>query len=130
MQKLALRIGWHRLLLVGGAAALLGVMVSATSADEPQFSAWSVPVNLGPIVNSWGNWTTSYDACPTISKDGLSLYFRSNRLGGYGSFDIWVAQRDSVEDPWGTPINLGPRINGPAGEFCTTFSPDGTGWSS
>jgi Tol biopolymer transport system component len=125
MQKLALRIGWHRLLLVGSVAALLGLMVSATSADEPQFSAWSAPVNLGPIVNSWGDWTTSYDACPTVSKDGLSLYFRSNRLGGYGAFDIWVAQRHSVEDPWGTPVNLGPKINGPAGEFCTAFSPDG-----
>jgi hypothetical protein len=30
---------------------------------------------------------------PAISKDGLSLYFGSNRPGGSGSFDIWVSQR-------------------------------------
>jgi len=53
-------------------------------------------------------------------KDGLSLSFRSNRLGGFGSFDIWVTQRDSVEDLWQTPVNLGPTINGAYGEFCST----------
>lgn len=125
MQKVAVGVGWRRMLRVGCAAALLGALVSVTSADEQQFSAWSVPVNLGPVVNSWGDWTTSYDACPTISKNGLSLYFRSNRVGGYGNFDIWVAQRDSVDEAWEAPVNLGPKINGPASEFCTTFSPDG-----
>jgi hypothetical protein len=102
------------------AAALFGVTVSVTLADEQRFSDWSAAVNLGPVVNS-----TSYDACPTISKNGLSLYFRSNRPGGYGGFDIWVSQRYSLEDPWEPPINLGPTINGPGNEYCTTFSPDG-----
>jgi len=36
-----------------------------------------------------------------------------------------VTQRDTLEEPWGEPVNLGPTINGPYGEFCTTFSPDG-----
>lgn len=119
MHKLACSIGWRRLLLLGGAVALSVVIVLAASADEKQFSAWSAPVNLGPVVNS-----TSYDACPTISKDGLSLYFRSNRPGSQG-FDIYVSQRDSLEDPWGPPVNLGPTINGPYGEYCTAFSVDG-----
>jgi len=100
-------------LLVVGLAAL-------PAAQGPRFSEWSAPVNLGPIVNS-----TSYDACPTISKDALSLYFRSDRPGGSGGFDIWVSQRDSVEDLWETPVNLGPTINSASNEFCTTFSPDG-----
>ncbi len=98
------------------AAALAGLTVSAASADEKRFSDWSAPVSLGDIVNS-----AYYDACPTISKSGLSLYFRSNRPnpnGAQGNFDIWVSQRDSLEDPWEEPINLGPTINGPSNEFC------------
>jgi hypothetical protein len=46
-----------------------------------------------------------------ISKDGLSLYFASNRPGGFGNQDIWVSQRSSLGDPWGPPLNLGPAIN-------------------
>jgi len=118
MKKLALVV--MMIITTFMAAVLLGVTVSATSADEQQFSAWSPAVNVGPVVNS-----AYYDACPTISKSGLSLYFRSNRPGGYGGFDIWVSQRYSLEDPWEPPINLGPTINGPYSEYCTTFSVDG-----
>jgi Tol biopolymer transport system component len=88
--------------------------------DPPQFTEWSAAVNLGPVVNS-----PSYDACPTISKSGTSLYFRSNRPGGKGGFDIWVAQRDSLEDSWEAPVNLGDSINAPSNEYCSAFSPDG-----
>lgn len=119
MKKLAVLLMIPALAMVM-AAALLGVMVPAASADDKQFSAWSAPVNLGPPVNS-----PYYDACPTISKNGLSLYFRSDRPGGYGGYDIWVSQRDSLEDPWEEPKNLGPTINSPSGEFCTAFSADG-----
>jgi len=110
--------------VAGLTGLLLLVSALAIAQDAPRFSGWSEPVNLGPVVNAWGDWTVAYDACPTISKDGLSLYFRSNRPG-HGSFDIWVSQRDSLEEPWGVPANLGPTINGPYGEYCTTFSPDG-----
>jgi Tol biopolymer transport system component len=107
--------------LIGVSGLLvLGWVPLQAGEEAPVFSVWSAAVNLGPVVNS-----SSYDACPTISKDGLSLYFRSNRPGGNGDFDIWVSQRDAVEDPWGTPINLGPTINGASGEFCSAFSPDG-----
>ena len=103
----------------GFAAALLAVLVFATSANGQNFSAWSPAVNLGPVVNS-----TSYEACPTIAPTGLSLYFRSNRPGGYGGFDIYVSQRATTNDPWGPPVNIGPTINGSANEYCTAFSPD------
>ena len=107
--------------LIGVSGLLVLGWVPLQAGEEPPlFSAWSAAINLGPVVNS-----SSYDACPTISKDGLSLYFRSNRSGGNGDFDIWVSQRDAVEDPWGVPTNLGPTINGAFGEFCSAFSPDG-----
>lgn len=119
MQKLALTTSWHRV-LGGFASALLMVTACTTSASGQNFSAWSEGVNLGPTVN-----TSSTDGCPFISKSGLSLYFASNRPGGHGGLDIYVSQRDSIYDPWETPENLGPEINGPGNEICPTLSVDG-----
>jgi len=84
------------------------------------FSDWSDPVWLGPIVNS-----NLDDEHPAISNDGLSLYISSYRPGGFGGEDIWVSQRDSLDDPWGPPQNLGPNINSDGNEFGPDFSPDG-----
>jgi len=65
------------------------------------------PVNLGPLVNS-----ASHEYSPSISADGLSLYFHAkNRPGGYGDTDIWVATRPTIEEPWNEAMNLGPVIN-------------------
>lgn len=58
------------------------------------FSDWSDPVWLGPIVNS-----SFDDFHPAISHNGLSLYITSTRRGGFGSNDIWVSQRDTLDDP-------------------------------
>jgi Tol biopolymer transport system component len=104
---------------------VLGLPALPTADDPPRFSEWSTPVDLGPIVNAWGDMTVAYDACPTISKSGLSLFFRSNRPGGFGGYDIYVSQRDSLESPFEAPMNLGPAINSQYDEFCSTFSPDG-----
>jgi WD40-like Beta Propeller Repeat len=41
----------------------------------------------------------------------LSLYFSSDRAGGFGGQDIWVAQRASVDSPWAPPMNLGQVVN-------------------
>jgi WD40 repeat protein len=85
-----------------------------------RFSDWSEPINLGPTVNS-----DAADFHPAISNDGLSLYISSARPGGFGPNDIWVSQRDSLDDPWGPPQNLGPNINTAGDEFAPDFSPDG-----
>jgi hypothetical protein len=90
------------------------------SDDEARFTEWTAPVNLGPVVNS-----SSTEAGVFITRDGLSLYFSSYRPGGYGSLDIWVAERASVEDNWGTPQNLGPDINTSSSETTPTVSVDG-----
>jgi hypothetical protein len=70
-------------------------------------------MNLGPVINSVSN-----EAGPAISTDGLSLYFQSNRPGGFGRSDIYVAQRPTVGAAWGPPRNLGPVINA-TGAFWT-----------
>jgi peptidoglycan-associated lipoprotein len=46
---------------------------------------------------------------PYITPDGGTLYFASNRAGGYGDLDIWVAQGSGAQ--FGEPINLGDCIN-------------------
>ncbi|MGH7699395.1 MAG: hypothetical protein ACREMJ_02590 [Gemmatimonadales bacterium] len=85
--------------------------------EPPQFSAWSAPVNLGPIVNS-----ASQEVEVAISRDGLSLYFSSGRSG---NFDLWVSQRASGDAPWGAPQNLGSTINTSAREQSPFLTPDG-----
>jgi peptidoglycan-associated lipoprotein len=50
-------------------------------------------------------------AHPTISKDGLSLYFASNMPYGRGGLDIWRVSRSSEDGVWGEPENLGNVIN-------------------
>ena len=94
--------------------------VGADIADEVRWSAWSPPQNLGPTINS-----SSLEQHPAISKDGLSLYFGSNRAGGMGGVDIYVSHRSSLDAPWGTPVNLGPNINSAGNESAPTFSLDG-----
>jgi hypothetical protein len=87
---------------------------------DANFGPWSAPVNLGPAVN-----TAFGDQHPAISPDGLSLYITSNRLGSYGSFDLWVSHRATRDGVWGTPVNLGKVINGAGRDFSPVFSPDG-----
>jgi hypothetical protein len=62
----------------------------------------------------------SLDGCPIQSPDGLSLYMASNRPGGKGGLDIWVATRASTTSQWGAPTNLGEPVNSAADDFCPT----------
>jgi Tol biopolymer transport system component len=94
--------------------------VGANVDDGAQWSAWSTPQNLGPTINS-----SSLEQHPAISKDGLSLYFASDRAGGFGGVDIYVSQRESLDAPWGTPVDLGPNINSSRNESAPTLSLDG-----
>jgi outer membrane protein OmpA-like peptidoglycan-associated protein len=51
----------------------------------------------------------------SFSADGKTLYFSSNRPGGYGGQDIYVSKLNGM-DEWGTAVNLGPSINTPYNE--------------
>jgi hypothetical protein len=81
---------------------------------------WGAPVNLGSVVNSSGQ-----DEHPSISADGLSLYFGSTRSGGSGSHDLWVTTRESKDSPWSRPVNLGSTVNSQYSEWGPTISTDG-----
>jgi len=82
-------------------------------------ASWGPPVNLGPQVNS-----SSMDWIPWISSNSLELYFASDRPGGYGGFDFYVARRATTNDPWGDAVNLGPVVNSPYDESDFSLSPD------
>lgn len=72
---------------------------------------WSVPRNVGSPINS-GSWESQ----PSFSIDGRTLYFVSDRKGGYGGMDIWKSVYG--KDGWGKPENLGPEINTDGDEMC------------
>jgi len=48
---------------------------------------------------------------PAISSNGLEMIFSSNRPGGFGGKDLWKVTRKSEKEPFGNPINLGPKVN-------------------
>ena len=83
-------------------------------------SQWSGPVNLGPTVNS-----PATDQAPSLSPDGLSLYFGSDRPGGLGGTDLWVSRRACGDCSWGTPVHLGSVLNSSAGDAGPSLSIDG-----
>ena len=68
---------------------------------------WTQPKNLGAPVNS-----AQKDITPFLAADGVSLYFSSERPGGFGSNDVYLTRRlDSTWMHWSKPVNLGYPIN-------------------
>jgi hypothetical protein len=96
-------------------------VTTRTSQDDP----WGEPENLGSTVNS-----PAFEMFPSISSDGLTLFFTSGFLGypaqtgGFGGPDLWVTTRATKDNQWGEPVNLGPLVNTPAEECCPYISPD------
>ena len=81
---------------------------------------WSDPRNLGLLPDSL------VAAHPSISKDGLTLYFVSDLAGGFGKKDIWKVTRLKPGDAWSKPVNLGPDINTAGDELFPYIREDGT----
>ncbi len=61
------------------------------------------------------NYDHTWESQPSVSADGKTLYFVSDRPGGFGGSDIYVSYRDE-NSQWGRPVNLGSRINTPGHE--------------
>ncbi len=66
---------------------------------------WSVPQSLGAPIN-----TSAWESQPSLSADGKTLYFASDRAGGFGKIDIYKSQL-MENNLWGKPENLGTNIN-------------------
>jgi len=80
---------------------------------------WSPIKSVSNKINLPGSWESQ----PTISADGRTLYFVSDRSGGFGGYDIYRSIK-SESGEWGTPINLGPLINSTGNEKSPFFHPD------
>ncbi len=95
----------------------------STSCDlyyaEKKNGDWTAPQPIGNPIN-----TASWEGQPSLSADGLTLYFSSDRAGGQGSRDIWQSIRQN-DGRWSKPTNLGPTINTSANDECPFIHPDG-----
>lgn len=80
---------------------------------------WSKLEKLNGNIN-----TKFWESHASISKDGKTLYFTSNRDGGYGGLDIYRSERKRGGD-WGPAVNLGPVINSRFNEDTPFFTEDG-----
>lgn len=80
---------------------------------------WGKPVKLNDNINS-KSWEPS--AC--VSADGSTIYFVSDRPGGYGGRDIYMSTIDDKGE-WGKAVNLGPAINTKYDEDAPFIHPDG-----
>jgi hypothetical protein len=105
------------------ALALLAVFAPAAQAME--FSPWAPAVNAEDLPGTSDELNTAFqDGCPIQAPDGLSLFMASTRPRFEGDtrtdIDIWVAERESTDAPWGAPQNLGAPVNSTADDFCPT----------
>ena len=82
---------------------------------DPVSQSWGHVQNLGKMVNS-----ESWDSQPNISSDGRTLFFVSNRKGGFGGTDIYYSTL-TEEGRWTKAQNLGPMINSPKNEVTPFF---------
>ncbi|MFN5025303.1 MAG: OmpA family protein [Bacteroidota bacterium] len=72
-------------------------------------NTWREPRHLGVPINS-----SFWESQPSVSFDGKTLYFSSNRPGGFGEHDLWYSTYSKGR--WSAPVNLGPEINTPGSE--------------
>jgi len=72
---------------------------------------WSDIESLGDNINNPDSWESQ----PSVTSDGKTIYFASNRPGGLGGYDIY--RTDKQEDgSWSDPENIGAPINTPGNE--------------
>jgi len=83
-------------------------------------SQWTAPRNLGILVNS-----KAWDSQPSLSADGRTLYFSSQRGGGLGGYDIYVATL-GADGTWGKATNLGAPINTAGDDLAPFIHASGT----
>jgi outer membrane protein OmpA-like peptidoglycan-associated protein len=80
---------------------------------------WSEMLKLNSNINTRFNETHA-----SLSPDGNTLFFTSDRQGGFGGMDIYISHRNSQGD-WGAAVNAGPLINTPFNEETPFLSGDG-----
>ncbi|MCX7729234.1 MAG: carboxypeptidase regulatory-like domain-containing protein [Bacteroidia bacterium] len=80
---------------------------------------WKTPEPIGKPINS-----TYWEGGACLSPDGKTLYFTSERKGGFGHSDIWMSTKINNKE-WSKPVNLGKTVNTPYDEVGLFMAPDG-----
>lgn len=75
--------------------------------SENHGGEWEPIKKLSANVNHPVYW----DSQPTVSADGNTIYFASDRPGGFGGIDIYFTTKDPKTGAWSVPKNAGPKIN-------------------
>jgi outer membrane protein OmpA-like peptidoglycan-associated protein len=104
----------HKMMIFIGGATDPGSLYQITNDGD----VWSKPTLLAGNVNSSAMETTC-----SITPDGKTIYFASDRQGGKGGLDIWKTEL-KADGKWGAPTNLGPEINTAANEDAPFIHPD------
>jgi outer membrane protein OmpA-like peptidoglycan-associated protein len=81
---------------------------------------WTLPVDPGKNIN-----TKYHESSACLSADGNTIYFSSDRPGGYGGRDLYKSQWDPIKKEWGIALNLGAVINTPFDEEGIFIHPGG-----
>ena len=97
----------------------LGTLDWDLSMSSPIDGIFAPPERLPAPVNTEAN-----EAGPFIAADGSYLLFQSNRPGGYGIMDLYIAFR-TRSGGWSEPVSLGEKINSPFSDWGPVVSPDG-----
>jgi len=135
------------LVFVSARSGSVGVQDLWLSTRSSTDAPWNNPVNLGPVVNS-----RFHDGTPTLSSDGRTLIFSSDRPIGQHAYDLWITHRVRKQPPvtpqepsvtdtpttlspteilttkkwkWSKPINLGSVVNSRYQDANPTLSFDG-----
>jgi len=82
--------------------------------------SWSKPKKMNKNIN-----TKYHESSASYSSDGKTLYFVSNKPGGFGHHDIYVTAWDEQKGDWGEAKNIGPTINTKYNEEAVLIHPDG-----
>jgi outer membrane protein OmpA-like peptidoglycan-associated protein/tetratricopeptide (TPR) repeat protein len=82
--------------------------------------SWSQPKKLGKKVNHPVYW----DSQPSVSSDGNTIYFVSDRPGGFGGTDVYKTMLNTTNNEWSEPINMGKNINSSGNERTPFIHPD------
>jgi outer membrane protein OmpA-like peptidoglycan-associated protein len=106
--------GQKMLIFMGGATDPGGVYQISKQGD-----GWSKPSLLTPTINT----PKFLESTASITPDGKTVYFASDRLGGQGGLDIYKTTLQA-NNTWTAPVNLGPEINTKANEDAPFIHPD------
>ena len=117
--SLALRAnGSYLLFAKGNSGKASGTLEVNIFAARYRNGKWGTPRALNI------NDPNAYDGTPALNKEANTLYFASNRAGGFGGADLYIAQLDR-RGRWVDVQNLGPEINTPGNEMFPFISESG-----